>query len=278
MTRVMLERPEKTNARPVFDTRRWFAQAQAEFKGEGSPCSGCSAACCWFVLIEDDTIDDHDDLREVGEHLSYEDFVLWIDDDGGYGVGLLRPCRWLNHDNYSCAAFGKPERPGVCGIFDEHHCWYRWHSEVHRGTCRVDGSRWRDFVKRVANPEHFPTSEELVAEAVVFDQPTRVWFDLPDDVGEKSDGPDDLLLFFSNFEGCQLARSEEEWSLVVETKRMRGVDPTEFEQGHEGAVLLNAQDFARLHTLASGPIRPMGVEQIRALLASNRETGDASER
>lgn len=189
---------------------------------EGShPCESCLAPCCWYLLIENDRIEDREDLDVIGEDLSYRDVVAWIDDDGEYAIGLLTPCRWLNGEDCSCDLFGTNERPSICNTYDQENCFYRWHLEADASeVCRVDGPHWRAFRAALENqPEKLPVGDDLEKEALRYDWPVTLELDLPENIVSDPNDRADLLPFFAGFQSCRIVRTPESWMLLFDTFR-----------------------------------------------------------
>ena len=201
------------------------------------PCKACVAPCCWYLLVEDDTIEGLPDLDIIGRDLVYEGVVAWLDFDGEYALGLATPCRWLDPVDCSCSAVGKPVRPSICDHYDENNCWYRWHLEADDSeVARVDGAHWQSFRAALEErPDWLPSAHSLKKEPITYDQPVTLEFDLPPDLVDDPLDRADLLSFFSGFTGCRVVRTPESWMLLFDTFRS-GPEPVGEMEVRDGAI------------------------------------------
>ena len=265
----------KPGPHPWTDLRASIDTRLPEVVASDHPCAPCSAPCCWYLLLEKDTIEGKDDIDAIEEYMRYDSMLAWIGEDSEYAIGYVTPCSNLDPQNYSCSLFEKPIRPTVCTDYSPVPCWYRWHmSSSAKEVSRVDVRRWAGFRKEIEKAlGPLPNPDDLYPEAVVCDVPVRLAFDIPDDT-VATQGRDDLLYFFSCFEKASVARTSDDWYLLVEAKRRADRPPASFEckSKHIGespeseSLVLNRDAVRQLASLPDIELFECCVEDLRRLV------------
>ena len=260
---------------PWFSTHASIGTQLAEVVPPANPCAPCSAPCCWYLLLEKDTIEGQEDLDAIEEYMRYESMLAWIGDDAEYAIGFITPCSKLDRTDYRCTLFEQPTRPRVCVEFSPEPCWYRWHqSSSPREVCRLDASRWAAFRDRIQKaPGPLPDPTELQGEDVVFNVLATLAFDIPADT-VAPEARDDLLYFFSCFENASVARTNDDWYLLLTANRRADRPPATFEckpdhvaesAGSESFILVE-DDVLRLAGSPDVELFECSVSELRMLV------------
>jgi hypothetical protein len=121
-----------------------------------SPCEGCQAWCCKYLMFERDIPSNYEELDFLRFSLGFPNVELAITDTK-WSLLVRTTCRHL--DGNRCSVYGTNQRPLKCSYYSALGCAYR----TELGVPRPDG------LLRVRR-EHF----EAIAETVAFDDLGRV--------------------------------------------------------------------------------------------------------
>lgn len=84
-------------------------------------CSGCSAECCKYIVVEIDCPEEEEDFENIKWYVAHENVTVFTDDDKEWYVEFKTSCKHLNEKNL-CDIYEK--RPKICKEYDPEECTF----------------------------------------------------------------------------------------------------------------------------------------------------------